>query len=259
MFSAGFTIGKSYSYLFFYIFTDFDLFFGVCLIFWNSCDIMSNIVLVASSTGALSIILSEGRIWQMNKTRERTYRLVLLALLTALVVVLQLLGSFIHIGMFSISLVLIPIVVGAVIAGPLGGAWLGLVFGVVVLFTDAGAFLAISVPGTVIVVLLKGILCGLAAGLVYRLFAKRSKLVSALAAAVTCPIVNTGVFILGTYVFFLDTVSSWATEQGMSATAFIFLGLVGVNFILELVVNIVLSPIVVRILELPQLRGKISK
>ena len=66
-------------------------------------------------------------------------------------------------------------------------------------------------------------------------------------------------FILGTYVFFLDTVSSWATEQGMSATAFIFLGLVGVNFILELVVNIVLSPIVVRILELPQLRGKISK
>ena len=85
---------------------------------------MTNIVLVASSTGAASIIPSKGRIWQMKKTKERIYKLVLLALLTALVVVLQLLGSFIHIGMFSISLVLIPIVVGAVIAGPLGGAWL---------------------------------------------------------------------------------------------------------------------------------------
>ena len=220
---------------------------------------MTTIALVARSTCAASTIPSKGRINKMNKTKDRTYKLVLLALLTARVVVLQLLGSFIHIGMFSISLVLIPIVVGAVIAGPLGGAWLGLVFGVVVLCTDAGAFLAISVPGTVTVVLLKGILCGLAAGLVYKLFEKRNKLVSALAAAVTCPIVNTGVFILGTYVFFLDTVSSWATDQGMSATAFIFLGLVGANFILELVVNIVLSPIVVRILELPQLRGRISR
>lgn len=49
----------------------------------------------------------------MNKTSEsmsKTQKLTLLALLTAIVVVLQLLGSFIRFGGFSISLVLVPIV-----------------------------------------------------------------------------------------------------------------------------------------------------
>ena len=55
----------------------------------------------------------------MNKTNTASsfstplQRLTLGAILTALVVVLQLLGQFIHFGVFSISLVLIPIVVGA--------------------------------------------------------------------------------------------------------------------------------------------------
>ena len=58
-------------------------------------------------------------------------------LLTALVVVLQLLGSFIKFGTVSISLVLIPIVVGAALYGVGAGAWLGGVFAVVVLCQPA--------------------------------------------------------------------------------------------------------------------------
>ena len=48
----------------------------------------------------------------MNDTRIKTKTLTGLALFTAIVIVLQLLGSFIRFGPFSISLVLIPIVVG---------------------------------------------------------------------------------------------------------------------------------------------------
>ncbi|MBO5326582.1 MAG: ECF transporter S component, partial [Clostridia bacterium] len=66
----------------------------------------------------------------MRKNQDLSLRkLTLGAMLTALVVVLQLVGSFIRFGPFSISLVLIPIVIGAATCGPYIGAWLGLVFG----------------------------------------------------------------------------------------------------------------------------------
>ena len=97
-----------------------------------------------------------------------TKTLVLGAVLTALVVILQMMGASIKIGMFSISLVLIPIVIGAATCGSLIGAWLGFVFGIVVLLSgDAAPFMAITVPGTVLIVLLKGTACGYLAGLVY--------------------------------------------------------------------------------------------
>ena len=43
-------------------------------------------------------------------TQEQTKKLVLGAILTALVIILQMMGSFIRFGMFSISLVLVPMV-----------------------------------------------------------------------------------------------------------------------------------------------------
>ena len=64
-----------------------------------------------------------------------TKKLVGVALFTAIVVVLQLIGSGIKLGPFSISLVLVPIVVGAALYGKSAGAWLGFVFGFVVLLT----------------------------------------------------------------------------------------------------------------------------
>ena len=102
-----------------------------------------------------------------NKKHMSTGTLVLAAILTALVIVLQFMGQFIRLGPFAISLVLIPIVIGAATCGPKISTWLGFIFGVVVLITDAGAFLAVSVAGTVITVLVKGAACGLAAGVVY--------------------------------------------------------------------------------------------
>ena len=68
-------------------------------------------------------------------------------LFAAIVAVLQLVGSAIRFGPFSISLVLIPIVLAAALYGWGMGCWLGLVFGAVVLLSgDAGLFLAAD-PG----------------------------------------------------------------------------------------------------------------
>ena len=185
-----------------------------------------------------------------NKQRNATETLVLGAILTALVVILQCMGQFIRLGMFSISLVLIPIVIGAATCGPKISTWLGFVFGVVVLFTDAGAFLAIDIAGTIVTVLVKGAACGLTAGLVCKVLEKKNRYVATMVAAIVCPVVNTGVFLIGCVLFFFDTVKGWGVSMGFdNVFAYMILGLVGGNFLFEMATNIVLSPVIVRVLN----------
>ena len=188
----------------------------------------------------------------MEKRKQNTERLVLGAIFTAIVVVLQLLGSFIRFGPFSISLVLVPIVIGAALCGYKIGAWLGFVFGMAVLLSgDAAAFLGISVIGTVLTVLLKGALCGLVAGFIYKLLQKKNRYLAVMATAFICPVVNTGVFLLGCLVFFLPTITEWGVAAGFqNAAAYMFLGLAGGNFIFEFVTNMILSPVILRVLSI---------
>ena len=61
---------------------------------------------------------------QEKSSRRQVEQLALLALLTAMVAVLAYFGGFIKIGgLASISLTLIPVVIGAALCGPLAGAW----------------------------------------------------------------------------------------------------------------------------------------
>ena len=184
--------------------------------------------------------------------QTKTKQMVGIALFTAIVVVLQLLGGGIKVGtMFSISLVLVPIVVGAAVYGWKAGAWLGFAFGIAVLLSgDANAFMAVDPLATVGVVLVKGLACGLLSGLVFTALGKKNVVVAVIFAAITCPVVNTGVFLLGCQFFFLETVSQWAAMYGFDgAAAYMFFGLAGINFIIELVVNILLAPVITRLIS----------
>ena len=175
------------------------------------------------------------------------------AILTAIVVVLQMVGGAIRFGTFSISLVLIPIIIGAALCGKYIGAWLGLVFGIVVLISgDAAPFMAINVPGTIATVLLKGTLCGFFAGLTYELLSKINDWLGAYASAFVCPVVNTGIFLLGCRIFFYNTIGEWAVGAGFgeNAVGYLFIGLAGINFLIELGVNLVLCPIIVRVVNI---------
>ena len=188
-----------------------------------------------------------------QKQRMSTKTLVLGALLTALVIILQFMGAFIKLGPFSISLVLVPIVIGAATCGVAMGAWLGLVFGIVVLISgDAGAFLAVNVPGTLITVILKGVACGYFAGLTYRLLKKVNRYLAVATAAIVCPVVNTGIFLLGCLTFFMPIVTQWA--GGENVAKYMIVGLVGFNFLFELGTNIILSPVIVRLLNIRKLQ-----
>lgn len=115
-------------------------------------------------------------------------------LLAAIAAVLQFVGSAIRLGPFSVSLVLIPLVLGAALYGWGMGCWLGLVFGTVVLLPgDAGLFLAADPRGAIVTVLSKGIACGAAAGLCCRwLHPRYPTRLSILLSALAAPLVNTG-------------------------------------------------------------------
>ncbi len=181
-----------------------------------------------------------------------TEKLVLLSLFTALVAVLSYFGGFIKIGgLASISLTLIPVVLGAALCGPVAGAFLGGVSGVVFFVTpDAAFWMGLSIPGTIVTVMVKGILAGLAAGLVYKLLEGFNRYVAIFVAALVSPIVNTGIFILGCLVFFIDTVSAGASAEGMSMAGYLIIFFVGLNFVFELLVNMILSPAIARMVDM---------
>lgn len=182
---------------------------------------------------------------------NKTKTIVGVGLLTAIVVVLQAMAIGIRFGVFNITLVLIPIIVGVALYGKWVGAWLGFVFGLVVLFTDAGAFLAINVPGTIATCILKGALAGLVAGLVYDMLKEKNALLAVIAAGVVAPVVNTGLFLIGCRLFFYDTIKMWAEGAGFAnAGLYMVTAFVGVNFIVELLINLVLSTVIERIIKI---------
>lgn len=189
-------------------------------------------------------------------------RLVGIALLAALVVVLQLLAGMIKIGPFSITLTLIPIVVGAAFYGPSAGAILGGVFGLVVFIacangSDAGGNMVFNANAFLcfIVCVGKGVLSGWCSGLVYRLTAGKSQslgrsYVAVLLSAIVAPVVNTGVFCAAMALLFQELLQSWAA--GTNVLTYVIVSLAGVNFLIELGINLVFSPAISTIIRAVQ-------
>ena len=187
-----------------------------------------------------------------EKTKISTEKMVLISLFTALVALLSYLGGFIKIGgLASISLTLIPVVLGAALCGPWAGAWLGGVSGVVFFMTaDAAFWLGLSAFGTVLTVMVKGICAGLAAGYVYKILEKKNRYAAIMTAAVVAPVVNTSIFLIGCLIFFIDAVRDMAAGEGMGIGGFLIVGFVGLNFVFELIVNIAVAPALARVMDI---------
>ena len=187
---------------------------------------------------------------------ERTLKLTMLAILTALVVVLQLVCTVIKFGPFSITLALTPIIIGAALYGPTTGAFLGFMFSLVVYITgltgmDGGFILMMmdySAFGTTLLCLLKGTAAGLVAGLLFRPLEKKNKTAAALVTSIATPVVNTGLFALGMMTIFYGFLSE-STSAGESPLGMLFLSWIGINFIVEFIVNIALGTVLTRVVD----------
>ena len=100
----------------------------------------------------------------------------------------------------------------------------------------------------------------MAAGYIYRLLEKKNKLLAVVVAGICAPVVNTGIFLLGCKLFFYDTIKGWAAASGYENTGLYMITIfVGLNFIVELLVNLVLSTTIVRIVEIGRKQIKINK
>ncbi len=198
-----------------------------------------------------------------TKNQLDIMQLVGTAILAALVVVLQTWVN-IPIGIFFITLTLVPIIIGAILYGPLSGAILGGVFGTVVsiqVVTGAAGALSymmfeLKPVITIVMCVLKGVLAGFGAGFIYKLFKnKKHTLPGVIVSAVSAPIINTGIFIAGLFIFYYPLMQQFAAENEFaSAFSFIFVGIVGLNFIVEFAINVLLIPIILRILKAVKLK-----
>ncbi len=192
----------------------------------------------------------------MNRN-ENIRKLTVLAMLTALVVVVQIICTLIKFGPFSITLALTPIIIGAALYGPGAGAFLGFAFSLVVYITglmsmDGGFILMMmqyNAIGTTFICLFKGTAAGFVAGWLYRIIGKRSKTAASLVTSVAAPVVNTGLFALAMLTIFYGFLSQNTTEEYTNPVGLLFLSWIGVNFIVEFISNVALAGVITRVVE----------
>ena len=196
-----------------------------------------------------------------TSAKKRTLELVQLALLIALVVALQVVSAMIPPigGMVSITLTLIPVVVGGILLGKNAGAILGFAFGAIVLVNcmmaldPGGNVLWNANPvSTAIICFAKGIAAGLVPAWLYELICGKAekvgegrKFAATVVAALSAPIVNTSLFVAGMFLLFKDTLYAWAGETHVML--YVLFGLAGINFLVEFLINTIMSPAIVRI------------
>ena len=196
-----------------------------------------------------------------TSAKQKTLKSVQLALLIALVVALQVISALIPPigGMVSITLTLIPVVVGGILLGKKAGAILGFAFGAIVLINcvvaldPGGSILWNANPAfTALICFVKGTAAGFFPAWFYEIIKGKSEnasegktFVATVVSALSAPLINTSLFVAGMFLLFKDTLYAWAGETNV--VTYVILGLAGLNFLVEFLINIILSPAIVRI------------
>lgn len=176
-----------------------------------------------------------------------------IAVLLALVIVLQAVGGTVSIGPVQLNFTLIPLVLGAIIFGPWVGALLGFASGVVVLIQvimGMVPFYALIWANDPIVTfltcVLKTTVAGFLSGLVYNMLKEKKAVLAVFVASAIVPVVNTALFILGCLCMMN---SVYAMANGTNVIVFILVSLVTFNFFIELAINLILAPTLHKVLK----------
>lgn len=188
-------------------------------------------------------------------------RIAYFAIFLALIVVLQLFGSYFKVGATTLSFVLVPIVLGGMLLGVIGGTVLGLLFGILVILLNGvlmpdgftNLLIAENPAVTVLTCLVKGVMAGFVPALVFKLLKGKNELAATIVASLLAPIMNTGFFILGMLCMSGVLIKNFV-PSGTSVLYFLVIGCAGINFLVEFAINIVLSPAVYRVIKVVRKR-----
>ena len=184
-----------------------------------------------------------------TKNTEMIHKMTLAGILTALVVVL----SFIRIPILSVTtvkLILPVVVIGAALSGPVLAVWLALVSELITFFSgEAAMFIEWNAFGTFTTLVLKGVAYALAAGIIYKIMSSYYPTGAVFCSSIIAPVVNTAVFLFGCRIFIWTALVDMAGENGVGMGMLLF-GMAGMNFIVELILNVILCPSILRIIEM---------
>lgn len=181
--------------------------------------------------------------------------MVRLAALVAIIVLMAFtpLGYFKY-GTLSITLLPIPVAIGAIILGPVAGAILGFVFGLTSLVQCFGldafgtALFGINPLGTIFMCMVPRILMGWFAGLIFKVFYKidKTKVVSFAVASLSSALLNTVMFVAALVLIFGST--PLLRSFGSSIPQIIGV-LVTINALIEAVVCLVVGAAISKALQ----------
>ena len=192
-------------------------------------------------------------------SHEKNFKMVLMAMIMAIMVVLQLVSPYIKIGIVSPSLVLIPIFIGAAMLGPANGAILGAFFGIIALILGITAFdigtnaLFMFKPvETTVICILKGTAAGYLSAVSYNFLMKIFKgnsLLSSIFASIVTPLSNTAIYLVGATICFKDFPAfEFEASASFSFVLVAMFGMVLTNFVVEAIMNVICCPLLVSVL-----------
>ena len=186
----------------------------------------------------------------------------MLAQLGILIAVMLLFHStgigYIKVGAIEMTIMLVPVIIGAIVLGPTAGMVLGGVFGItlILLPSTQAFFMSMNLPGTIILcVLIRGMGLGFLSGLIFKGLKKidKSNVWSYETTGLITALLNTFLFIAGAALIFGNhpTMHEFFKDMGMSATTpgAIFLALfivVGVQAIIEAALCTLIAAIIAK-------------
>lgn len=189
----------------------------------------------------------------MNRTFFSAKNITVLGVLLALVIVLQVFGGVINVGPVQLNFTLIPIVLGALVLGPIAGALLGFACGVVVAIQVIMGLVPFytliwseSPIMAMLTCLVKTTVAGWLSGVVYKKLANKNRYAAVFIASAIVPVVNTSLFILGCLGMW-NAIASMAS--GSNVFGYILVSIVTYNFFLELAVNLLVAPALYRVIK----------
>lgn len=191
----------------------------------------------------------------MNRKFFSAKNVALLGILIALVVVMQIFASAIPMFGITINLALIPIALASIFLGWFGGTIVGFVCGLVTFLTTAvfaaEGLTVVQFQSNPIVLtltcILKTTIAGLVAGFVFDLLKKKNLYLGAIISAFLIPIINTGIYVLGTMLMVEEVAIFFGLENSLNTVMIFVLSVIWLNFVLEVAITAIFTPVIHRV------------
>ena len=196
------------------------------------------------------------------KEKINTKYMVELALVMAIIILMAMTPlGYIRTPLLQITLLTVPVAVGAIILGPRAGAICGATFGCTSIYTAltapsamSAAMLEVNVFGAFFTMLvpriLEGWLCGLIFLALYKI--KPTRRISYYVASLSCPLLNTVLFMGSLVLFFYksDYIQGLTESLGVHNPVAFVIAAVGAQGLLEAIICFVVASLVTRALSI---------